>query len=135
MILHLTRAIHLAPPINLILPIIKVIHLPVAHGEGKFIPRDKNVLKKLKEGGLIVFEYVDQRGKRAGYPYNPNGSIENIAGICDKSGRIFGLMPHPERHISLYQHPSWTRSKKGDSEEGDGLKIFENGVNFVKKYL
>jgi len=111
----------------------RVITLPVAHGEGKFIPKDAETLRKLKKNGLIVLEYVDEIGKRKGYPYNPNGSVENIAGICDPTGRIFGLMPHPERHISRYQHPSWTRSKAG--EEGDGLIIFKNGVNFAKKYL
>ncbi|MCX5678108.1 MAG: phosphoribosylformylglycinamidine synthase I [Candidatus Omnitrophica bacterium] len=111
----------------------KIIQLPVAHGEGKFIPKDKNVLKRMKDKGLVVFEYVDSAGKRAPYPYCPNGSIENIAGICDPSGRIFGLMPHPERHIRAYQHPSWTRNKK--KTDGDGFAIFKNGVRYAKKYL
>jgi phosphoribosylformylglycinamidine synthase subunit PurQ / glutaminase len=111
----------------------EVIELPVAHGEGKFIPKDKRVLHSLKEKGMIVFEYVDEEGRRAGYPHCPNGSVENIAGICDPTGRIFGLMPHPERHISRYQHPCWTRKKT--KEAGDGLAIFNNGVNFAKKHL
>jgi len=111
----------------------KILELPVAHGEGKFIPKDKSVLKRLKEEGLIVFEYVDENGRRAGYPNCPNGSVENIAGICDPSGRIFGLMPHPERHISRYQHPCWTRG--GSKEPVNGLAIFKNGVHFAKKYL
>jgi len=110
-----------------------VIELPVAHGEGKFIPRDKDILKKLKNEGLIVFEYVDGEGRRAGYPHCPNGSVENIAGICDPTGRIFGLMPHPERHISPYQHPRWTRSKQ--RRTGDGFIIFKNGVEYVRKHL
>lgn len=113
-----------------------VISLPVAHGEGKFIPKDKNILKQLENKGLIALEYTDARGKKAGYPYNPNGAIKNIAGICDPTGRIFGLMPHPERHLNPYQHPEWTRqdaAKQG--QEGDGLIIFRNGVNFAKKYL
>ncbi|MDP2912951.1 MAG: phosphoribosylformylglycinamidine synthase I, partial [Candidatus Omnitrophota bacterium] len=105
-----------------------VIELPVAHGEGRFIPRDKETLKRLKDEGLIVFEYVDENGKRKGYPYNPNGSVENIAGICDRSGRIFGLMPHPERHISRFQHPGWTRRPINGARKGDGLAIFRNGV-------
>jgi phosphoribosylformylglycinamidine synthase I len=111
----------------------RIIELPVAHGEGKFIPKDKGVLRSLKENGMIVFEYVDANGRRSGYPQCPNGSVENIAGICDPTGRIFGLMPHPERHISRYQHPCWTRKKT--KEAGDGLAIFENGVRFAKKYL
>lgn len=115
----------------------KVIHLPVAHGEGKFIPKDKSTLKTLKENGLIALEYVNEAGQKKGFPHNPNGSIESIAGICDNTGRIFGLMPHPERHISFYQSPFWTRMKNAGSvkKEGDGLSIFTNGVNFAKKHL
>ncbi|MDP3730377.1 MAG: phosphoribosylformylglycinamidine synthase I [Candidatus Omnitrophota bacterium] len=111
----------------------EIIYLPVAHGEGKFIPKDKNILAKLKKYGLIVFEYVDEKGNKKGFPYNPNGSVENIAGICDKTGRVFGLMPHPERHISFLQHPRWTRHK--NRGRGDGFAIFKNGVDFVKKHL
>lgn len=110
-----------------------VIELPVAHGEGKFIPRDGKILKRLKEEGLVVFEYVDEKGKRAGYPHCPNGSVENIAGICDRTGRIFALMPHPERHIRGDQHPCWTRNP--GKKDGDGLVIFKNGVDFAKKHL
>jgi len=110
-----------------------IIYLPVAHGEGKFIPKDKKILAYLKKEGMIIFEYVDEHGKKKGFPYNPNGSVENIAGICDKAGRIFGLMPHPERHISYLQHPRWTRNKLG--KYGDGFAIFKNGVQFCKKHL
>ena len=111
----------------------RIIQLPVAHGEGKFIPKDDSVLRMIREHGLVVFEYVDPKGRRAGYPYCPNGSVENIAGITDPTGRILGLMPHPERHISRLQHPCWTRtSAKGP---GDGLAIFANGVRFAKKNL
>ena len=115
----------------------KIIHLPVAHGEGKFIPKDASTLKTLKQNCLIALEYVDDKGESRGYPHNPNGSIDNIAGICDKTGRIFGLMPHPERHISFYQGPYWTRTaRKGvDKGEGDGFIIFKNGVKFARKYL
>lgn len=112
-----------------------IIELPVAHGEGKFIPKDKKILTRLKKEGLVVFEYVDENGERKGYPYNPNGSVEAIAGICDRTGRIFGLMPHPERHISLYQHPRWTRKTDTGSKEGSGIEIFRNGVTFAKKHL
>ena len=82
---------------------------------------------------MVVFEYTDEHGNKRGYPYNPNGSIENIAGICDTTGRIFGLMPHPERHISYLQHPRWTRSNYRG--EGDGFAIFKNGVEFSRKHL
>ena len=111
----------------------KIIYLPVAHGEGKFVTQDKTILNQLKKNKQVVFQYCDSQGKLAGYPDNPNGSIENIAGICDKTGRILGLMPHPERHLLQLQHPrNWnSRFKK----EGDGLQIFRNGVEYVKKNL
>jgi len=111
----------------------EIIYLPVAHGEGKFIPKNSQVLERLRGEGLIVFEYVDEKGRRCGYPQNPNGSVDGIAGICDTTGRILGLMPHPERHISPQQHPSWTRDSR--KAHGDGFAIFESGVNFVKKHL
>lgn len=107
----------------------KVIYLPVAHGEGKFVVGDKQVLSRLKKNKQIVFQYSGAAGNLSGYPDNPNGSLENIAGICDASGRVFGLMPHPERHIFPSQHP-----RKGQlGKEADGLGIFKNGVNFIKK--
>jgi len=109
----------------------EIIYLPVAHGEGKFITKDKSVLERLKKNGQIVFRYCDQAGKAAGYPCNPNGSIDNIAGICDETGRILGLMPHPERHISVLQHPRQPRLRK----EGDGLHIFRNGIEYVSRHL
>ncbi|MDD5692092.1 MAG: phosphoribosylformylglycinamidine synthase I [Candidatus Omnitrophica bacterium] len=110
-----------------------IIYLPVAHGEGKFLAQDKNVLKSLKDNGQVVFRYCDSSGKLSGYPDNPNGSIENIAGICDKTGRILGLMPHPERHLFSMQHPrNWNLKSK---KEGDGLQIFKNGVKYVRDNL
>ncbi len=110
-----------------------IMYLPVAHGEGKFIPRDEEIFSGLKEKNLIVFKYVDENGNIAGYPYNPNGSIENIAAITDPSGNILGLMPHPERHIFFTQHPRWTRIQK--KTQGEGLAIFKNGVDYAKKKL
>ena len=110
----------------------EIIYLPVAHGEGKFVTHDKATLERLKHNGQIVFQYCDQAGKLAGYPACPNGSTENIAGICDETGRIFGLMPHPERHINFLQHPRWAKNKNG---EGDGLQIFKNGVEYAKNNL
>lgn len=111
----------------------EVVYLPVAHGEGKFVLSDKGVLGRLKRNKQIVFQYCDEKGDAAGYPYNPNGSIEDIAGITDETGRILGLMPHPERHAYHKQHPRWTALK--NKKEGDGLPIIRNGVEYAKKTL
>jgi phosphoribosylformylglycinamidine synthase len=111
----------------------EVIYLPVAHGEGKFVTGDKQILERLKKKNQIVFQYCDEKANRKGYPYNPNGSLEDIAGICDETGRILGLMPHPERHIDFYQHPGWTHIR--GKSKGDGLQIFRNGVEYAKKQL
>jgi len=113
--------------------IARVIYLPVAHGEGKFVVKNENVLKQLMKNHQIVCQYCDGRGLAQGYPHNPNGSIENIAGICDNSGRVFGLMPHPERHLFFHQHPHWTR--RASNGDGDGMLIFQNGVDYAKKNL
>lgn len=107
----------------------EMIYIPAAHGEGKFIPKNKDVLDRLWMNGQIVFRYVDPYGKLAGFPWNPNGSVDNIAGVCDVTGRVFGLMPHPERHIFPTQHPRWSRGAARN--EGDGVKIFKNGVENV----
>ncbi len=109
----------------------EIIYLPVAHGEGKFVTKDKAVLERLKKNRQIVFRYCNEKGKLADYPYNPNGSVDNIAGICDDTGRILGLMPHPERHIEALQHPGWIKLKYS----GDGMGIFKNGVEYARKYL
>jgi phosphoribosylformylglycinamidine synthase len=99
--------------------------LPVAHGEGKF-----TTIGKLPTSSVALY-YSDSQGNTgAGYPYNPNGSENDVAGICDSSGRIFALMPHPERHIRGTQHPRWTR--EGIREYGDGLQIFFNAVSWAK---
>ncbi|HUU91157.1 MAG TPA: phosphoribosylformylglycinamidine synthase subunit PurQ, partial [Phycisphaerae bacterium] len=66
----------------------------------------------------------------AGYPWNPNGSIGDVAGLCDATGRIFGLMPHPERNVLPWHHPHWTR--RGAAAEGDGLRVFRRGVAYFK---
>ena len=105
-----------------------IITLPVAHAEGKFVVKDDKTLKDIESH--IVFQYVDKKGEDAGYPSNPNGSVLNIAGITDKSGRILGLMPHPERHISYLQHPYHTRERC--NEVGDGLAVFKNAVKYFK---
>ena len=102
------------------------LYLPVAHAEGKVVA-DPRLLPELD----VVLCYTDEHGNTgAGYPYNPNGSVGNIAGICDTSGRIFALMPHPERHIRGTQHPQWTR--RGAKKYGDGFQIFLNAVKWAK---
>lgn len=111
----------------------RVISIPVAHAEGKFVVDNNKTLQKIKDNNQIVFTYCDENGKRAKYPYNPNGSVADIAGICDASGRIFGLMPHPERAASVYQYPDWHMRK--NFNEPDGLKVFVNAVNYVKENL
>jgi phosphoribosylformylglycinamidine synthase len=109
------------------------IELPVAHGEGKFLPKDQTALEHLLGFGQIPFHSCNREGQEAGYPWNPNGSVGNIAAICDPTGRILGLMPHPERHVTARQHPRWTR--EGRSGEGDGLRIFRNGVQWAGMHL
>ena len=104
----------------------KSMYIPVAHGEGKLVA-EPDIIDNLN----VVVQYADENGDTAaGYPYNPNGSLNNIAGICDDSGRIFALMPHPERFIRWTQHPRWTREKTRKS--GDGLQVFINAVDWVK---
>ncbi|MDR1522553.1 MAG: phosphoribosylformylglycinamidine synthase I [Endomicrobium sp.] len=109
--------------------IASIISLPIAHGEGKFIPKDKKLLEILNKNNQVVFRYSTKDGKEASYPLCPNGSIENIAGICNKKGNVFGLMPHPERYVLSLQHPC----REGlDGEYGWGKIIFQNAVNAVK---
>jgi len=103
---------------------ISTMYLPVAHGEGKVVMIEDGMLN-------VALYYADEKGNiNAGYPYNPNGSIDDIAGICDASGRIFALMPHPERFVRWSQHPRWTREPA--RERGDGFRIFLNAVAWAK---
>lgn len=105
------------------------MYLPIAHGEGRFLPIQADLLKRMDAAGQIALRYVDEAGKpAAAWPDNPNGSSDNIAGVCDPTGRVFGLMPHPERHIEPTQHPRWTRL--GLRPEGDGLSVFRNAVGY-----
>jgi phosphoribosylformylglycinamidine synthase len=103
--------------------------MPVRHGEGKFIPMDDSVLETLKVNNQIVFQYSDKDGRMAGYPHNPNGSVMNIAGVCDRSGRVFGLMPHPEAFNMIQNCPYWIRGKVS---EPMGLRIFKNAVEYLR---
>ena len=110
----------------------ETIYIPVANGEGKVMLASPEVREKLGPGGHVVFRYVNPPwagGGDAAYPWSPNGSVDAIAGICDASGRIFGLMPHPERYIHPTHHPRWTRE---GCKAPDGLHIFRNAVNHVR---
>jgi phosphoribosylformylglycinamidine synthase len=109
--------------------------LPVRHGEGKFIPRDDSVLERLRANGQVALRYVTPGGApaRGEFPVNPNGALDDIAGICDPSGRVFGLMPHPEAFVDRTNHPNWTREDL--PEEGAGLQVFRNAVEYAQENL
>jgi phosphoribosylformylglycinamidine synthase I len=116
------------------------LDLPVRHAEGKFVAAPET-MERLRAGGQIVLRYARPDGQPAGgrFPANPNGSLDDVAGICDPSGRIFGLMPHPEAYHHATNHPSWCRAVWGGehrdlraaSREGAGLAIFRNAVAAV----
>ena len=113
---------------------IESMYLPVRHGEGKFIPADEEVMSSIIGNEQIVLQYADSEGvPTEEHPLNPNGSPMAIAGICDPTGRIFGLMPHPEAHLFRTNHPRWTREELPD--EGIGQKFFRNAVKFAKENL
>ena len=111
-----------------------VLIIPSAHTEGKFtLPKDreKYLLKELRDNDQIVFRYVDDQGKYAGYPWNPNGSLYNVAGICNREGNVFGVQPHPERSFFRYLHPDWTRSSW--EGPGDGRAVFESVLEYIER--
>jgi phosphoribosylformylglycinamidine synthase len=109
------------------------LELPVRHGEGKFIPKDDAVLDRLRANGQVVFRYClpDGRPAQGQFPENPNGAVDDIAGICDPSGRVFGLMPHPEAYWDRTNHPQWTRRTL--PEEGAGMQIFHNALEYARQ--
>ncbi|MCS7062008.1 MAG: phosphoribosylformylglycinamidine synthase I [Anaerolineae bacterium] len=102
----------------------ELIYCPVAHGEGRLAVRDDDTLQRLERAGLIALTYTDAAGGPVGYPGNPNGSVANIAGLCNPAGNVLGLMPHPENHVFPWQHPRRHRGEAGLS----GLKLFMNGI-------
>jgi phosphoribosylformylglycinamidine synthase len=108
------------------------IYLPVRHGEGKFVTNDEETLESLRKKNLITVQYSDSTygNITMDYPANPNGSVAAIAGICNETGRIFGLMPHPEAYLHRTNHPRWTREEL--PEEGMGLSIFRNAAAFIR---
>ena len=107
------------------------LELPIAHGEGKFVPADDTVRKALWDNDQVALVYSKDDGSPANgaFPDNPNGSVDDIAGVCDASGLVFGLMPHPERFVDAIQHPAWGR--RGKSGDGEGLAVFQNAVRHV----
>ncbi|QDU57785.1 phosphoribosylformylglycinamidine synthase subunit PurQ [Aeoliella mucimassa] len=114
------------------------IELPVAHAEGKFVVRDQATLDALAASGRLVLRYTPvgepalataaTMAPAVPYPANPNGACGDVAGICDTTGRVLGLMPHPERFLFAHQHPQWTRN--GLTGDGAGMKLFENAVKY-----
>lgn len=113
------------------------IRLPVRHGEGKFVA-DDNILAEIEGKNLVTLRYCTKDGSsNVDFPDNPNGSLNDIAGICDETGRIFGLMPHPEAFLSPMNAPDWqTRKLEGNLPEwGEGRVVFENAVTFAAENL
>ena len=116
------------------------LELPVRHGEGKFYA-DEAVLTALQEGQLVALYYTapDGRPAKGKFPYNPNGSIDDIAGICDPTGRVFGLMPHPEAYNHPTNHPQWPQQAQRQRRNGApavvemtaGIQMLKNGVDFL----
>jgi len=119
----------------------EIVMFPSAHAEGKFMlprEREKKLLKRLIDRDQLVFRYVDPDGKYMGYPWNPNGALYNIAGICNEQGNVFGMMPHPERVFYRYQHPVWTcggkgRGKADINSAGDGRRVFESALEYASR--
>ncbi|MFW6115347.1 MAG: phosphoribosylformylglycinamidine synthase subunit PurQ [Thermodesulfobacteriota bacterium] len=123
---------------------ISTIELPVRHGEGKVFA-EKEVIDSLFDHHQVAMQYADSQENLANgkWPYNPNGSLQDIAGICDATGRIFGLMPHPEAYNHYTNHPDWAAvrerlartGKTIEKEEGEGIAIFRNAVQYVRENL
>lgn len=104
---------------------IGTVMYPSAHAEGKLLSLDPRFIENLEENDQIVFRYISPFG-RTEYPWNPNGSESDVAGICNDAGNVLGLMPHPERALTIFNHPDWTRGYR--HEEGDGMALFRNIV-------
>lgn len=117
------------------------LELPVRHGEGKFVA-DAATLARIETRGQVVLRYAAANGEAANgaFPANPNGSLNDIAGICDPTGRVFGLMPHPEAYHHWTNHPDWPRRKEPLRRTGrplptastPGVRIFENAVEYLR---
>jgi len=116
---------------------IDLLPVPVRHGEGKLVFKNKDIEENIVNNQQIALQYADKEGNiTSEYPLNPNGSVLSIAGLTDRTGQIFGLMPHPEAFLSFYNHPAWTSlQRKGHflSREQTGQKIFDNIVAHIKQ--
>jgi phosphoribosylformylglycinamidine (FGAM) synthase-like amidotransferase family enzyme len=136
--------LRVASPKCVFLAGIESLYVPIAHAEGRFIARDAETLQELDKNNQLVLRYaepIDLEGRcdpsqlvrhrdlsaKVPYPYNPNGAQLDVAGLCDDTGRVLGLMPHPERHIDPTNHPRWTRRQ---ADRGEGLAVFENAVRY-----
>jgi len=105
---------------------IETMYLPIAHAEGRFVAVDEATLEQFDAAGQLALRYAARNSSDANY--NPNGAQRDVAGVCDPTGRVFGLMPHPERFIDRTHHPQWTRLPPRD--DGDGLPVFQNAVRY-----
>jgi len=113
---------------------IDVVYYPVRHGEGKFVPESEAILQQIDKKNLYALKYCTADGNiTMDYPANPNGAVSAIAGLCNETGRLFGLMPHPEAYLHRTNHPRWTREDL--PEEGQGLAIFRNAINFIRSKI
>ncbi|HYC77383.1 MAG TPA: phosphoribosylformylglycinamidine synthase I [Planctomycetota bacterium] len=108
-----------------------ILELPVAHGEGRFLTTTEEDARLLQEDARVAFSYVDDRdAPTVAYPANPAGSPLGVAAVCDETGRVMGMMPHPERFLFPYQHPRWTRGP--ERAEGDGASIFRAAARAMR---
>ncbi|MGC8581195.1 MAG: phosphoribosylformylglycinamidine synthase subunit PurQ [Thermoplasmata archaeon] len=111
----------------------RLYSLPVAHAEGNFVIGNKKLLNEIEDNNMVIFRYVNPEGKIEGYPWNPNGSINNIAGISNKEGNVFGLMPHPERVLYRYTSRNWIVDQSNDDIYGDGWYLINSIVSYAEK--
>ena len=113
------------------------LYLPVRHGEGNFFCPDKNLLQTLFNEQQIALQYANKDGELSNtYPNNPNGSMNSVAGICDATGRILGMMAHPEGALFPQNHPHWSRQKWSDKkmpEDGEGMALFKNAIHYLRE--
>lgn len=108
------------------------LEVPIAHAEGRYVPLDAATHERIVAEDLVAFRYVDPGGGTdVSYPANPNGSVDAVAGLVDRTGRVLGLMPHPERAMFAVHHPAWTSRESPVEDRGDGALVFENAVRYL----